>query len=308
MSKAHKADEADKAQVIAISRIIVNQGTQIRARINQEVVAEYAELIKAKHTMPALDVVSDGKLIWLVDGFHRLKAAVAEEFQRIRVVITTGTLRDAVLQACMSNHSHGLRRTNEDKRRCVFAVLNDEEWRNKPNTWIGEKCGVSSMYIGNMREKWLKLQMPTKDEAHLKDSVRTSEGRMKIGQVHKNRAKREAEALRKPEPMKDKVGRALTEAHLKAAFAESYVFDDVVLLLNEVLRTIKDLAERPIGTYLPLEAIEVDVKNIRTGVKWSAPYAVCPYCHGHGTDCKACKGLGWANRAVYEAAPGEMKV
>lgn len=304
MSKAHKAGEA---QVIAINRIITDQGTQIRAKINQEVVAEYADLIKAKHTMPALDVVSDGKLIWLVDGVHRLKAAVAEEFQRIRVVITTGTLRDAVLQACMSNHSHGLRRTSEDKRRCVLAVLDDEEWRNKPNTWIAEKCGVSDPHVASMREKWLKLQMPTKDEAHLKDSVRTSEGRMKIGQVHKNRAKREAEALRKPEPMKDKVGRALTEAHLKAAFAESYVFDDVVLLLNEVLRTIKDLAERPIGTYLPLKAIEVDVKNIRTGVKWSAPYAVCPYCQGHGTDCKACKGLGWANKAVYEAAPEEMK-
>jgi hypothetical protein len=53
--------------------------------------------------------------------------------QRFESLITPGKLRDAVLHAIGANASHGLRRSNSEKRKAVHAMLNDEEWRRHGN-------------------------------------------------------------------------------------------------------------------------------------------------------------------------------
>jgi hypothetical protein len=47
--------------------------------------------------------------------------------------------------------AHGLRRTNEDKRRAVLTLLRDEEWSKKSQRWIAERCGVSHQFVANMQ-------------------------------------------------------------------------------------------------------------------------------------------------------------
>ena len=65
---------------------------------------------------------------WLADGFHRLAAVKKEGTGFIPVEIHPGTRRDAVLYSVGANATHGLPRTNADKRRAVLILLQDEEW------------------------------------------------------------------------------------------------------------------------------------------------------------------------------------
>ena len=58
--------------------------------------------------------------------------------------VRAGTRRDAILFAVGANGDHGLRRTNEDKRRSVLVLLRDEEWGAKSDRWIATQAGVSN--------------------------------------------------------------------------------------------------------------------------------------------------------------------
>lgn len=52
-----------------------------------------------------------------------------------------------------SNASHGLRRTNADKRKAVLKLLEDEEWGKWSDRSIGEKCAVSNRFVTNLRNE-----------------------------------------------------------------------------------------------------------------------------------------------------------
>lgn len=52
-----------------------------------------------------------------------------------------------------ANATHGLRRTNADKRRAVETLLRDEEWGAKSDRWIAEKCGVGNQLVGHIRRE-----------------------------------------------------------------------------------------------------------------------------------------------------------
>lgn len=52
-----------------------------------------------------------------------------------------------------ANASHGLRRTNADKRRAVMALLNDAEWSAWSNVEIARRCNVSDMTVKRVRDE-----------------------------------------------------------------------------------------------------------------------------------------------------------
>ena len=53
----------------------------------------------------------------------------------------------------LANSAHGLRRTNDDKRRAVEMLLSDEEWSKRSDRWIAEKCGVHHDTVGSYRKQ-----------------------------------------------------------------------------------------------------------------------------------------------------------
>lgn len=61
-------------KTINIKTIRTDGGTQSRVEINNEIVTEYAEAIKAGAEFPAVVVFNDGVDNWLADGFHRFHA------------------------------------------------------------------------------------------------------------------------------------------------------------------------------------------------------------------------------------------
>lgn len=139
--------------MIDISKIRTDGGTQSRAEISESTVSEYAEAMADPDTIfPPVVVYHDGKDYWLADGFHRLAAWARIGRVEVPADVRQGDRRRAILHSCVANSTHGLRRTNADKRRAVLTLLEDEEWSGWSNREIARRCGVSDYLVAGVRE------------------------------------------------------------------------------------------------------------------------------------------------------------
>jgi hypothetical protein len=136
---------------LQVSVIRTDGGTQPRAEIDQAVVAEYSEHMSEGDQFPPIDVFFDGAAYWLGDGFHRLLATKQVGYAEIDAVIHEGSKRDAILYSVGANASHGLRRSNADKRRSVLTLLGDPEWVKWSDREIARRCGVSHPFVSELR-------------------------------------------------------------------------------------------------------------------------------------------------------------
>lgn len=137
---------------VALAQIRIDGGTQPRTAISEETVATYAEHMRAAvPAFPPVVLFFDGVDHWLGDGFHRYHAAKLAGRDSIAANIRTGTRRDAVLFAACANQTHGLPRTNADKRKAVLTLLEDEEWGQWTDGEISRKCGVTQPFVSELR-------------------------------------------------------------------------------------------------------------------------------------------------------------
>ena len=134
---------------LALKKIRIDGGTQPRLAVSDEVVAQYRDDMAAGAVFPPVVVFYDGKDYWLADGFHRFHAANGAE--QLAAEVKQGTQRDAVLFSVGANASHGLRRTNHDKRRAVERLLLDSEWSKWSDRAIAKACGVGADMVGDLR-------------------------------------------------------------------------------------------------------------------------------------------------------------
>lgn len=146
---------ASSVQMVAISQIRMDGGTQPRAAMDEGKVAEYATEMQEGADFPAVTLFYDGSQYWLADGFHRVNGAIQAMRLLIKAEIHQGTQRDAILYSVGANDNHGLKRSNEDKRRAVARLLNDEEWGKWSNHEIARRCKVSDVYVGKLRKVWV---------------------------------------------------------------------------------------------------------------------------------------------------------
>lgn len=147
--------EAEGWQKIAIApnSIMATSDTQAREGTNTSTVEEYAEAMQNGSQFPPLVIIQDkfNGTYWLADGFHRLAAAKKVEAEFVSAYCKEGTRRDALLYALGANSSHGLRRTNADKRRAVELMLSDPEWWNWSDREIARRCAVSDRMVNIIR-------------------------------------------------------------------------------------------------------------------------------------------------------------
>ncbi len=102
-------------------------------------------------TFPPVVVFFDGSMRWLADGFHRVKAAERAKIAALKATVHHGTKRDAILFAIGANHTHGLRRTNADKRRAILTLLHDRQWGRWSDREISRRCGVAHTSVADTR-------------------------------------------------------------------------------------------------------------------------------------------------------------
>lgn len=139
--------------MLRISQIRRDGGTQSRAGIDEETVADYARDMLAGAIFPAAKTWFDGTDFWLEDGFQRIAAAERIGRTTFAAEVRQGTRRDAVLASCGANADHGLRRKTEDKERAVLTLLEDPEWGQWSDREIARRCRVSHDFVGKVAER-----------------------------------------------------------------------------------------------------------------------------------------------------------
>ncbi|MHA0333695.1 hypothetical protein [Sphingomonas aquatilis] len=102
---------------------------------------------------PPVTVFYDGKDHWLGGGFHRTYGAELTGATEIDAEVRQGTLRDAVLFSLAENATHGLRRTNADKRRAIARLFEDPEWTRWSDREIARRLHVDGKTVATMRPK-----------------------------------------------------------------------------------------------------------------------------------------------------------
>lgn len=138
---------------IAIAKIRQDGGTQPRAQINLFTVGDYAEEMRAGVRFPDVVLFFDGSDYWLADGFHRVLAAIHAGLEAINADVRQGTLDDARWHSYGANATHGLRRTNEDKRLATESALQHPYASKYSDEQIALHVGVHRNTVLNYRNK-----------------------------------------------------------------------------------------------------------------------------------------------------------
>lgn len=162
-----------KMKLVDLSHIRTNGGTQSRVELSQEVVSEYSEAFKSGAKFPPVIVFFDGVDHWLADGFHRFFGAKDAGISEIHAEVIQGTKRDAVLYSLKANATHGLKRTNADKRKAVMTMLADPEWSGWSDRKVAEVCGVGHPLVASIRNPEVAVKQ---QENRIASAVKKSSG------------------------------------------------------------------------------------------------------------------------------------
>lgn len=138
---------------LSIAAIRRDGGTQPREAVNTAVAREYAEAMAGGAKFPPVTVFHDGQHHWLAGGFHRTMAVDLTGATEIEAEVRQGTLRDAVLFSLSENATHGLRRTNADKRRAISRLFEDAEWAKWSDREIARRLDVDGKTVAALRPK-----------------------------------------------------------------------------------------------------------------------------------------------------------
>lgn len=142
-------------------------GTQSRAFMSAQLIMDYRQLLREGVVFDPVVVFYDGANYWMADGFHRWQAHKDEGRAKILCAVKQGDKRAAILYSVSANAKHGLKRCNADKKRAVEMLLEDEEWREKSDRWIAEKCEVSQPFVSSVRKQSTDNRYQLRDEKRL---------------------------------------------------------------------------------------------------------------------------------------------
>ena len=318
-----------KIENLSVDIIKTNAGTQMRAKVDQDVVDTYAELWRAKHEFPPLDVFFDGESHVLGDGFHRLYGAKDAKRASVPCRIHKGGLREAILFACGANHEHGLHRSRQDKRLAVTTLLDDEEWSKRSQTWIAEQCRVSKSFVMTINAERRPPQPTPPNGQEVEKPPSRNGGRDRItGRDGKQypvarpaeESKPQVESISKDKAEVPAAGpcfkggeHELDEDRICMKCHES----DPVLhaKIAEQNRAIESFARSVMAAIdsapadpwlddsrlgIARDQIKSACSTIRLAKAHDKP---CPKCNGAG--CKTCRNCGYLPKTSYEAAGGQ---
>jgi len=145
--------KAAEPVTVELAKLTQDPELQCRAKgVNRATVAEYAEAMRSGAVFPPITVFRDAKGgMLLADGWHRVEAAQRAGLLELPAEIRDGGRKEALLFSAGSNASHGLRRSNADKKRAVVLVLAAcPKWSDRR---IAEACGVGNKFVGDVRRE-----------------------------------------------------------------------------------------------------------------------------------------------------------
>jgi ParB-like chromosome segregation protein Spo0J len=135
--------------LIRIDDIQLEVETNARARIDEDVVIEYAERMSAGDKFPPVVLFCEQGLYYLADGFHRTLAARKAGAAEIDADVRSGNRNDALWFALGANQVNGLRPTVADKRHAILLAL--RAFSDRSESAIAEQIGCSRSYVEKIK-------------------------------------------------------------------------------------------------------------------------------------------------------------
>ena len=267
---------------IKLELIDLDTSTQARVSTNDDVIAEYIELIADGGELPPVTLFFDGEKAFIGDGWHTVMARLGAGKDDIEATMRTGTKRDAILYAASANIKHGLRRTHEDKRRAINILLDDEEWRVLSNVQIAEHCGVSTWLVADEFEK-RQPKLHTEGEEDNEEEPWEEPGVEQEMPVPPDEMEKEEES----------------EITIKAL---SKPYSDSVDELRDIKIRMVDVAHREtVGVYLrsKITRLAGSLDEAKSLIRAMTPVVLCKECKSEG--CEECLQSGFMPRHVREA-------
>lgn len=149
-SSTRPANLPQGAIMVAIDAVSPERRTQMRVATDGDQVENLRAAMEAGTALPPIDVFpADGGMYYIADGWHRFLAAVNCELKYIPAIVHNGGLKDALKWALGANATHGLRRSNKDKRHAVEVAV--KEFAELSNRAIADICHVSHELVNNVR-------------------------------------------------------------------------------------------------------------------------------------------------------------
>lgn len=165
--------------LISFSSLVVKLRYQMRAMMSEDEITDYAGAIlqAGGWPFPPIKVVRQV----LVDGFHRIEASrrviadgeTSDELrkslqsipcERVEVDQANHDITELALQhALAANQTHGLRRTQADKRRSVEVAI--ERWANESDRQIAKLTGTTHPFVAKVRRELNVETLPAALEA-----------------------------------------------------------------------------------------------------------------------------------------------
>jgi uncharacterized protein YbaA (DUF1428 family) len=138
---------------ISLKEIVLDGGTQSREKIDEALVAQYADDMLNGAQFPPVTVYFDGDKYYPSDGHHRCLAAIKANIPNISCEVKEGTLRDAIFESFGANPHHGKSRTSGDKRKILRNIFTDIEWQDMSDRAIANHCTMSAGLVASVRKE-----------------------------------------------------------------------------------------------------------------------------------------------------------
>lgn len=300
-------------------------GLQIRPALNEKFIAELVELLKTGQKFrDALTVFRDEKgQSWVADGHHRLRAYADAGCRTADCEVQAGSYSDALKFALGANAEHGQRRDDETIKRAIIcayerraelglpnvpsARLIADMVKCSPTTAVNQLSTVDTWRAATARTgaDGKKYPVPTR---------RPVPGAGSMGPPPPFRALPEQPPVGQPPPRppapevpRDSLGRKIPE-QIRHLWDRAGEVNNMLSALSRIRVAMKEAQE--IGDLLFSEvsysSVIAHLDQAYAGIQVAKPYAVCPFCQGHG--CKACCKSGLLSKFRWDkTVPRDLK-
>jgi hypothetical protein len=321
---------------LRLDLIRLDGGTQSRAGIDADTVAEYAEAMTEDATFPPIIVFHDGKAYWLAEGFHRVAAARKIGAVDIPAEVCQGGRIEALRHSLGANGTHGRRRTQADIAHAVRLAYENRAalgLHDVPSARaVAELVGVHHTTAGSQLAKlatWRDAKARTGTDGKQYPVPPPPPSRPAAppppppasrpmpppppGRIAPPPPPEEPEA---PAAEVDAHGRTVPEA-LWPMWARRSEPAELAAMLRKVKLAIERARKsrdplycRGLGGLATPQNVPTALQNIIYELEHHCPpFVVCPYCGGMAKTCKSCGGpaFGFISEPHYKLVPSEIK-
>lgn len=149
------AKQSPAPAMIPLEKILDDHSLQIRVENDTDQIDNLVEAMEQGADIPPIDLYAKDEFAdpsYLIgDGWHRYYAAKASKRKEILAIIHPGGRPAALKHALGANASHGLRRSNKDKRHAVEVAL--AEFPKLSNRAIADICKISHQLVNKLRSQ-----------------------------------------------------------------------------------------------------------------------------------------------------------